>query len=131
MVHFASGQNSDSFKLRFDGLYQTKAYIDKDDNDTSYSYLRFYHDGKVINVTSEGTAVDLKEWFNLNMKDPSIGSYKIRGNTLYFSTTSGAGTVVYKGKIKDKHLLRLKSKSLINGYKDKEKYYFIAVADLK
>ena len=131
IVHFANGQNPDSSKVRFDGLYQTKAYIDKQDNDTTYSYLRFYPDGKVINVTTEGTAFDLKEWFNLNMKNPSVGSYKIRGNRLNFSTTSGAGTVVYKGKIKDKHFLLVKSKSLINGYKDKEKYYFIVVPDMK
>ena len=131
IVHFANGQNSDSSKVRFDGLYQTKAYIDKQDNDTTYSYLRFYPDGKIINVTSEGTAFDIKEWFNLNMKNPSVGSYKIRGKRLDFSTTSGAGTVVYKGKIKDKHLLLVKSKSLINGYKDKEKYYFIVVPDMK
>ena len=61
MVHFASGQNPDNSKVRFDGLYQTKAYIDKQDNDTTYSYLRFYPDGRVIKVTSEGTAFDLKE----------------------------------------------------------------------
>ncbi len=131
IVHFANGQTPDSSKVRIDGVYQTKAYIDKEDNDTTYSYLRFYTDGKVINVTSEGTAFDLKDWFNLNMKNPSVGNYEIRGEKIYFSTTSGAGTVIYKGKIKDKHFLILKSKSLINSYKDKEKYYFIAVPDMK
>jgi hypothetical protein len=131
IVHFANGQPPDSCKIRFDGFYQTKAYIDKEDNDTTYSYLRFYADGKVIEVTSEGTALDLKDWFNLNMKNPSVGNYKIRGKRMNFSTTSGAGTVIYKGKIKNKHFLISKSKSLINSYKEKEEYYFISVTDMK
>ena len=131
IVHFANGQTTDNSKVLFDGFYQTKAYFDKEDNDTTYSYLRFYTDGKVISVTSEGTAFDLKDWFNLNLENPSVGNFDIRGRRIYFSTTSGAGTVIYKGKIRDKHFLILKSKSLINGYKDKEKYYFIAVPNMK
>ena len=97
IVHFVNGQMPDSSNVLFDGFYQTKAYIDKEDNDTTYSYLRFYADGKVINVTSEGTAFDLKDWFNLNMKNLSVGNYQVRRKRIYFSTTSGAGTVIYKG----------------------------------
>lgn len=129
-TQFASGQNLDSTnKIRLDGLYQTKADIDKEDNDTTYSYLRFYPDRKVISVTSEGTANDLKDWFNLTMDNPSVGNYKVRRQRIYFSTTSKAGTVMYKGKIKDQYHLILKSKSLINGYKRKEKYFFVSIPD--
>ena len=66
VVHFANGQNLVPFQVRFDVLYQTKAYIDKQDSDTTCSYIRFYHDGRVISVTSEGTAFDLRKWFNGN-----------------------------------------------------------------
>ncbi len=132
MTHFASGQILDSTnKIRLDGFYQTKADIDKEDNDTTYGFLRFYLDRKVINVTSEGTPNDLKDWFNLKMKDPSLGDYKIRRKKIYFSTTSKAGKVKYKGKIIDQYHLVLKSKSLINGYKSRETYYFVLIPDLK
>ena len=132
MAHIANGQVLDSTnKIRFDGFYQTKADIDKEDNDTTYSCLRFYPDKKVINVTSEGTANDLKDWFNLKMDNLSIGDYKIRRKRIKFSTTSKAGTVKYKGKIKDQYHLILKSKSMINGYKSREEYYFFSIPDLK
>ena len=132
MAHLANGQMLDSTnKIRLDGLYQTKADIDKEDNDTTYSYLRFYPDRKVISVTSEGTANDLKDWFNLKMDNPSIGYFKVRKRRITFSTTSNAGTVKYKGKIKHHYHLILKSKSLINGYKSREEYFFVAIPDLK
>ena len=130
--YFANGQTLDSLRnVRFDGFYQTISDIDKQDNDTTYSYLRFYSDGKVINVTSEGTAFDLKEWFNLKMDNASLGNYERNGKRLYFSTTSKAGTIIYRGKIKDQYHLILKSKSLINGYKVREKFYFVAIHDLR
>src|SRR3954468_14676944 len=96
IVHFANGQTFDSSKIRFDGFYQTISDIDKQDNDTTYDYLRFYPDGKVISVTSEGTAYDLKEWFDLKMNNPGIGSfdYKAKGKKIYFSTTSKEGSVI-------------------------------------
>ena len=131
-AHFVNGQILDSSKtIRLDGLYQTKSYIDKEDNDTTCGYLRFYLEGKVISVTAEGTAFDLKEWFNLKMDNPSVGNYQIRRKRIYFSTTSKEGTVIYMGKIKDQYRIILKSKSLINGYKERAKYYFVALDNLK
>ena len=92
---FASGQTNQNNipHVRYDGFYQTVSDISKEDNDTSYSYLRFYPDGRVISVTSEGTAFDLQEWFNLEMHDISVGKYQIREKKLYFSTTNTSGTV--------------------------------------
>jgi len=131
-AHFVNGQILDSSKtIRLDGLYQTKSYIDKEDNDTTCGYLRFYLEGKVISVTAEGTAFDLKEWFNLKMDNPSVGNYQIRRKRIYFSTTSKEGTVIYMGKIKDQYRIILKSKSLINGYKERAKYYFVALDNIK
>jgi hypothetical protein len=131
--YFANAQTVSSSKIRFDGFYQTISDIDKQDNDTTYDYLRFYSDGKVISVTSEGTALDLKDWFDLKMNNPSIGSYdyKIKGGKIYFSTTSKEGSVIYHGKIKRDYYLLLKFRSLITGRRGREKYYFIKVDDLK
>ncbi|MEI9957854.1 MAG: hypothetical protein WDM90_16490 [Ferruginibacter sp.] len=74
---------------------------------------------------------DLKKWFNLKQKNPSVGSYEITANRIYFSTTSNEGTVVYDGQVNDKYYLELSAKSLINGYLHQEKYYFIKVSGLK
>lgn len=117
--------------VRFDGFYQTVSEIDSTDNDTTYSYLRFYPDGKVLSVSSSGNVYDLKKWFNLKQKNPSVGGYKITANRIYFTTTSNEGTVVYDGQINDKYYLDLSVKSLMNGYSHQEKYYFVKVIGLK
>lgn len=117
--------------VRFDGLYQTVSEIDSVGNDTTYNFLRFYPDGKVLSVTSRGNAHDLKKWFHLKTKNPSVGMYEIKANRIYFSTTSNEGTVVYDGEIHDQYYLTLTIKSLINGYNHQEKYYFIKVIGLK
>jgi hypothetical protein len=132
VTSLAKGQTIDGSKIRFDGFYKTKAEVYKQDNDTTYGYLRFYSTGKVISVSSDGTANDLKAWFNLSHHSVSVGNYKIIGKRLYFPTTEkeGGGTVIYKGRIKNQYYLVLRSKSLINGYRDREKFYFVAVPDL-
>jgi hypothetical protein len=130
-ICFAHGQTAKSILVRYDGLYQTVSDIDKEDNDTSYSFIRFYPDGTVITVASNGTVQDLKDWFRLKMDGASIGKYEIRKRKLYFSTTSKAGTVIYNGKILNPYILTIKWKSLINGNKGREKYYFIEVNDQK
>jgi hypothetical protein len=124
------GQNFESSKVRFDGFYQTEPYLYNEHRGSLYKYLRFYPDGKVISVASEGTASDLKGWFKLNMINPSIGNYKIRGDKLCFSTTSSYGKVVCKGEIKDKQFIYLKWKSLINGRRGRETYFFVEVPNL-
>lgn len=117
--------------VRFDGLYQTVSEIDSLNNDTTYNFLRFYPDGKVLSVTSRGNAHDLKKWFHLKQENPSVGLYEIIANRIYFSTTSEEGTVVYDGEIHDPYYLTLTLKSLINGYTHQEKYYFIKIIGLK
>jgi hypothetical protein len=132
VTSLAKGQTINDSTIRFDGFYKTKAEVDKKDNDTTYEYLRFYSTGSVISVCSEGTADDLKIWFNPRHDNVEVGSYKIIGKKLYFSTTAkgGGGTVIYKGKIKNQYYLILRSKSLINGYRGRDKFYFVAVPDL-
>jgi hypothetical protein len=130
-AHWADGQIRDTLKIRVDGFYQTKAEFDKQDKDTTCHYLRFYPTGKVISVPSEGGIYDLKSWFNLHNAYISIGNYIVRRNKLYFSTTQGTTTVTYKGKLKNPYCLVLKWKSLSNGNKGREKYYFVAIPDLE
>ncbi len=117
--------------VRFDGFYQTVSEIDSTDNDTTYCFLRFYPDGKVLSVSSSGNVFDLKKWFNLKQKNPSVGSYEITANRIYFSITSNEGTVVYDGRINDRYYLDLSAKSLINGNLSQEKYYFVRINGLK
>src|SRR5215813_5695031 len=102
---FSFGQSKAT--VRFDGLYQTASEIDTISNDTTYYFLRFYPDGKVLSVTSSGNVYDLKKWFNLKQDNPSIGVYEISGNRIYFTTTSNEGTVVYDGQIRNKYYLDL------------------------
>jgi hypothetical protein len=118
-------------RVRFDGLYQTVSEIDTASNDTSYSYLRFYPNGKVLSVTAIGNVYDLKKWFHLKQDNPSVGLYEITAKRIYFTTTSNEGTVVYDGQVTDNYYLDLSVKSLINGHFSQEKYYFVKVIGLK
>jgi hypothetical protein len=117
--------------VRFDGFYQNVSEIDSTNNDTTYSYLRFYPDGKVLSVSSSGNVYDLKKWFNTKQKNPSVGKYEIIANRIYFSTTSNEGTVVYDGQVNYRYYLDLSVKSLINGHLSKEKYYFVKISGLR
>ena len=127
------GQEVKNQLLQFNGLYKTECEIDKDDYEGTQCFLRFYQDGKVISVSTdcEASASDLKEWFNFENKDLSIGSYKSKRHKIQVSTTSKAGTVKYRGRIDKNGLIKLRSNSLINGHKDREKYRFIQQNDMK
>ncbi|WP_103068598.1 hypothetical protein [Aquimarina sediminis] len=119
--------------IKFNGLYETKCEYEEDNEEGTQGYLRFYSNGKVISASTEceATALDLKDWFNLEMEYLSIGNYKLNGQRIRFSTTSRNGKVNYKGQINKDGTLKLKSKSLINGYKSREEYLFVKVSGLK
>lgn len=112
---------SQTLKVRYDGLYQTQTKGDSRD------FLRFYSDNIVLSVGTRGEVRDLIKWFKKPYNRPSDcrGKYEIINDKIYFTTTSSAGTVVYEGIIETKFKLRLKKKSLINGYEEEEVYYFI------
>lgn len=127
------GQETKNHLLQFNGLYETECSIEKDDDEGIQRYLRFYSDGKVISVSTDcdGTASDIKVWFNLENKYVSVGNYKIKRHKIRFSTKSERGTVQYHGRIDKYGFINLRSKSLINGHKNKEKYKFIRLNDVK
>ncbi len=126
-------QNRNNVMIKFNGLYETKCEYEEDNEEGTQGYLRFYSNGKVISASTEceATALDLKDWFNLEMEYLSIGNYKLNGQRIRFSTTSRNGKVNYKGQINKDGTLKLKSKSLINGYKSREEYLFVKVSGLK
>jgi hypothetical protein len=127
----ATAQVGTTPALRYDGIYQTMSYIDTADNDKSYNYLRFYPNGKVISVTSTGTALQVKRWFYLGRPNISTGHFDRSGARLYFTTTEDNGTVVYDGTITDQYHLELSAKSLINGRTDMKIFFFIKMPGLR
>jgi hypothetical protein len=129
---FTYGQSDKKSLLNYDGYYETACYIEKGDDEGSQDYLRFYANGKVINVGTdcEGTTGELKDWFNINAEQVGKGDYEIKGRRLIFSTKSKAGIIKYKGRIKKDGRIKLKWKSLINGSRGQETYKFIRITSL-
>lgn len=125
------GQTDKIIKIRFDGLYKSDMEVDKEEMDTTWTYIRFYPSGQVISVSTEGTPSEITEWFKLDFENVSRGNYEVKNGRLQFSTKSKSGTVNYKGKIIGDQTILLKVKSHINGYKGREKYYFVKVPDLR
>lgn len=58
---------------------------------TSVRWLRFYGNGTVIGVTSNGTVAEIERWFNAPYEDS--GTYSISGSSIRFSLTSPPATV--------------------------------------
>lgn len=126
------GQSDKRSSLKFDGYYETDCYTEKGDDEGSQDYLRFYTNGKVINVGTDcdGDISELKDWFNINAEQVGKGDFEIKGRRIYFSTKSKTGVIKYKGRIKKDGEIKLKWKSLINGSKGHDRYKFIAVTGL-
>ena len=118
--------------LLFDGLYETKCYFEKGDDEGNQDYLRFYPNGKVISVGTdcEGTASDIKGWFNLNAKQADIGDFKVNNRRIKFSVKGQTGTINYRGRIINSEFIKLKWKSLINGSRGRSIYKFVKVTNL-
>ncbi|MCJ7467887.1 MAG: hypothetical protein MUO53_14490 [Maribacter sp.] len=127
------GQKVKNKLIEFNGLYETTCEYEEEDEEGTQNYLRFYPNGKVISVSTDcdGIASDLKDWFNLDMKYLSVGNYELNGKRIRFSTKNRNGTVNYRGQITISGSLKLRSKSLINGYISREEYQFKKVVGLK
>lgn len=136
LISFLSlAQNVENQIIKIDSLYLTQCSF-KDDEEGDKQYLRFYPNGKVISISTdcEGNDVEISDWFyiqNNEIEYLSVGDYKVDGRKILFSTTSKAGTVKYRGRIMKDGSLKLKSHSLINGYKDREEFRFVKIDNLK
>ena len=105
-------------RIRFDGVYQYRHY------DYS-SYLRFFSDGKVVEVPSTGTASQVCRWLNHNYE--SFGFYTINNGTVSFTITSSEGQVNYSGRIL-KDAIEINLTSHINGHRANNlRYIFVGV----
>jgi hypothetical protein len=126
------GQSDKKSLLNYDGYYQTDCYTEKGDDEGSQDYLRFYSNGKVIDVGTdcEGTISELEDWFNITAELVGKGDYGIKDRRIIFSTKSKTGIIKYKGRIKKDGQIKLKWKSLINGSKGHNRYKFILVTGL-
>jgi hypothetical protein len=126
------GQSDKKLLLFFDGYYETNCYIEKGEDEGSQDYLRFYTNGKVINVGTDcvGTVNELKEWFNLNAEQVGTGDYKIKRKKLFFSTNSKSGIIKYKGRLKKNGTLKLHWKSQINGSKGHNNFKYVPIVGM-
>jgi hypothetical protein len=126
------GQIDKKSLLNYNGYYQTDCYIEKGNEEGSQDYLRFYTNGKVINIGTDckGTESELKDWFNINAEQVGKGDYELIGRRIFFSTKSKTGIIKYKGRIKKDGRIKLKWKSQINGCRGYGRYKFISVAGL-
>ncbi|GAB4031957.1 hypothetical protein [Spirosoma jeollabukense] len=119
--------------LRYNGLYVSDSpWVDA--TGTSYfSYLRFYEDRHVIQVTSSGTPDQLTTWFTRENPANSKGLYyhgiPYRDDweeKLHFAVVSAEGVVGYMGDIVNDQLI-LRSYSLINDRSDTKTFRFVAI----
>ncbi len=105
-------------ELHYDGVYQS------DRTEDYYSYLRFYPDGTVINVSSTGQPNDLRQWFAKGHDGVSSGKVKLKDKRISFSALSSKGTVDYDGELEGNQL-RLHSYSHINEHRRSGLYVFV------
>lgn len=109
--------------LKFDGVYISKLPVDYGAM-LSYSYLRFYEDGTVIESSIRGErSTEIMTWFDRSNGSISKGTYAMDDSSLHFSVTSDSGTVDYSGRIADGEL-HLHSLSRINGNEADDEYEF-------
>lgn len=105
-VRTMAESNTGEGKILFDGVYQYR-YPDYS------SYLRFFPDGKVVEVGSTGTPSQVGQW--LNHEYESYGYYNINDGAVSFVITSSSGQVSYSGRIL-KEAIEIDITSHINGY---------------
>lgn len=129
---FVFGQKNTDKKIYFNGIYETECdFINSEEGEKSF--IRFYPDHQVITAGTvcDATIDDVKVWFNLDSKNVSVGKYQLKNNKISFFSKSKEGTVKYKGKISKDGILNVRLKSLINGFRNDEKYQFTEIKNLK
>ena len=86
--------------IKYDGVYFIP-YGGGFSND----YLRFFENGKVINVNSTGSPAQIKNWFNYKNENVGKGEYFIEGNSISFTTVFEEISIEYIGVIGSNGLL--------------------------
>jgi hypothetical protein len=105
--------------IRFDGLYQSE-------EEGFFQYLRFYADGSLLTVNTDGEPDQVFNLMDKNHPRVSTGSYTLSGSEIAFTASSAEGAVDYHGQADEKGLV-LQVFRHINGHQDEERYTFVAV----
>ena len=111
--------------VHFDGLYQSGVRTNEATGDKSTSYLRFYEDGSVINVSSSGTAEQVSKWFAKGNENVSQGTYTIHDKNISFTSSGNNVDVQYEGEVVTSVLLQLHTKSSSNNHEADISYSFV------
>lgn len=96
--------------------------FDSLENGNFCSYLRFYSDGTVIEVTTLGNPDEIKRWFRRPYS--RTGRYTLNGNRIRLSTTATEGMIEKEGVLKA-DTLRLNWFSHINKRSGVEEYRWV------
>ncbi|MBF9255155.1 DUF4935 domain-containing protein [Pontibacter sp. 172403-2] len=119
---------TNSSLLRYDAIY----YSGNPSNPSNQSCLRFFEDGKVINVSlmgnlnKPGTLTNVQKWFNSGYR--TNGQYSIVDNQIEFTILSDYGSVYYKGII-EKDILRLDVNSHTTNHQSTKIYKALSLAE--
>lgn len=107
-----------SAMIQFNGLYQSTQ------TENYWSYLRFYDDGLVLQVSSTGNPEQVARWLiRDNKENYSSGEYRLVGRKISFTTTSREGSVDYDGTLHGNTMV-LASHSHINEHRSTDEYVF-------
>lgn len=128
------GQEDHNHQLRFDGIYVTKPYNDKN-VDSLIGLLRFYEEGIVINGVmwpdEKNWTPDSLETFNKEYiqadypKYRPIGKYDIMDNKISFNIENKMTKLIFNGYIINRETLEITIYSKRNKNKLKQIYYFM------
>lgn len=113
-------------QLRYDGLYRSA--VMRQGEDTVYRYLRFYPDGEVIAVSSDGEPEGLNLWFTRDHEGVGHGRFEIKGKRVFFTDTFWQGTVDYVGEV-HKASIHFDTVNRKSGHRASYDFEFIRQAD--
>lgn len=107
-------------------LCQNGLYVSSDPTKDYKSYLRFYFNGTVLDVSSPDEVNKVGEWLSMERAEKpfSIGFYKTTNDKIEFNSTGKYGTVEYVGQVQTE-ALELFFYSHINGNCGIRKYQFV------
>lgn len=116
-----------SVPLRTDGLYwSSPADTSRDWRPTliTRTYLRFYADGTVLDVSSTGAPSDLRRWFHRGRRHLAVGRYAIEREQIRFTVFWENGQIDYAGTA-ESDSLHLRFVAQPNGAQRTVTYYFV------
>lgn len=90
--------------LRFDGVYRAK-YLPMHPDDNKFCYLRLLPDNMLLFGVSADPPSSLTSWFNLKSRMATVGSYKLKGDSIQLEVPIENGSLVFNGSVAKNRLL--------------------------